>query len=103
MGIINNEQAGKYSFSYIKNPDEKNNEVQSSKSTLSSKTNLASGIRENFPEKLTSKLGDVWAGGSWRQRQPVNMRSVMWEDGKVSFAGKKIPVYQQHVSIRKKS
>ena len=26
----------------------------------------------------------------------------MWEDGKVSFAGKKIPVYQQHVSIRKK-
>lgn len=27
----------------------------------------------------------------------------MWEDGKVSFAGKKIPVYQQHVSIREKS
>ena len=27
----------------------------------------------------------------------------MCEDGKVSFAGKKIPVYQQHVSIREKS
>lgn len=58
MGVINNEQARKYPFSYIKNPDEMNNEVQCSKSTLSSKTNLASGIRENFPEKLTPKLGD---------------------------------------------
>lgn len=58
VGIINNKQIRKYPFSYIKNPDEKNNEAQSSISTLSSKTNLASGIRENFPEKLTSKLGD---------------------------------------------
>lgn len=58
MGVINNKQTRKYPFSYIKNPDEKNNEAHSSTSTLSSKTNLASGIRENFPEKLTSKLGD---------------------------------------------